>query len=133
MLKMNYSNLKKKNWEQIVKECGRRAIHAYTDYPAQKRPIEDLIGEIIAHDAYYEGRNDAMREIPIPAPELVEVKIREPEKREKYRLIDEYHGESYFLELTDSQINFYHWLENQSLLNGDVTIEKLDEMEFEAP
>lgn len=102
--------------------------------PQKKRGInpykisrENLIGMIIAHDAYYEGQEDARRKISTP------VKVNLPEKREKYHLEDEYHGENYYLELTDSQANFYRWLDEKSIVFSDAKFEPLGDLDFEAP
>lgn len=121
MLKMNYSDFSTKTFDQIEKAAKKRGINPY------KISRENLIGMIIAHDAYYEGKEDARREIATP------VKVNLPEKRTKYHLEDAYHGENYYLELTESQMNFYNWLENKSIILSDVRFEPLDDMDFEAP
>lgn len=126
MLKMNYSDFSTKTIEQIEKAAQKRGINRLYE-----KSRDDIIGEIIAHDAYYKGKEDARREIPTPAPKLVEVKT--PEKREKYHFKDEYHGEDYYLELTDSQANFFDWLDNHGAINNDYKLEPLSHMEFEAP
>ena len=121
MLKMNYSDFSSKTTDQIEKAARKRGINPY------RINREDLIGMIIAHDAYYEGQEDARRKISTP------VKVNLPEKREKYHLEDEYHGENYYLELTDSQASFYNWLEEKSIVFSDAKFEPLENLDFEAP
>ena len=122
MLKMNYSDFSTKTIEQIEKAAHKRGINRLYE-----KSRDDIIGEIIAHDAYYEGKEDARRKISTP------VKVNLPEKREKYHLEDEYHGENYYLELTDSQANFYRWLDEKSIVFSDAKFEPLEDLDFEAP
>lgn len=103
MLKMNYSDLKQKNYNQIVKECERRNINIFT-CRGNDIPIDDLIGKIIAHDAYYEGRDDALNGRPSKIGNNYS-----QEKRERYILSTE---DDYIhnLKLTESQKNLLTWL-----------------------
>lgn len=123
---MNYSDFSTKTIEQIEKAAQKRGINRLYE-----KSRDDIIGEIIAHDAYYKGKEDARREIPTPAPKLVEVKT--PEKREKYHLEDGYHGENYYLELTNSQASFYRWLDEKNIAFSNAKFEPLEDLDFEAP
>lgn len=72
MLKMNYSDFKKKNYNQLIKECERRGIQHY-DSKGNIFPADDLIGRIIAYDAYYEGRDDALNGRPLRQKQNVKI------------------------------------------------------------
>jgi hypothetical protein len=119
MLKMNYSDFSSKTFDQIEKAAKKRGINPY------RISREDLIGMIIAHDAYYEGKEDARREISTP------VKVNLPEKRAKYHLTDG--RDNYYLELTDSQVRFFEWLKDYGISPYDNELEAIEEMTFEAP
>ena len=103
MLKMNYSDLKKKNYNQLIKECERRGIQHY-DSKGNIFSADDLIGRIIAYDAYYEGRDDALN----GRPSKINNNYSQ-EKRERYILSTE---DDYIhnLKLTESQKNLMTWL-----------------------
>lgn len=132
MLKMNYSNLTSKSLEQIHKQADRRGINPY----AQKyifKSREDIIGEIIAHDAYYEGRNDAMRSIPDKHHKQAEVKVDAiADRREKYRL-QELDYDPFFLRLTPDQIKFAQWCFDNKIDFSCTTFEKIDEVKYVSP
>ena len=121
MLKMNYSDFSSKTFDQIEKAAKKRGINPY------RISREDLIGMIIAHDAYYEGKEDARREISTsPSKPLLE-------KRAKYCLKDNYIGKNYYIELTNSQASFYNWLEEKNISFDASKLESLGDLNFEAP
>lgn len=126
MLKMNYSDFYYKNVDQIIKAAERRGISRYKNGKQLTR--DDLIGEIIAHDAYYEGKEDARREMP-------EVCVHKTEKpRKKYRLQDVDREENYYLELTEEQVNFFTYLNQELDLFGcNCTLESISNIPFKAP
>jgi hypothetical protein len=119
MLKMNYSDFSTKTLDQIRKAAKKRGINPY----AISR--DDLIGMIIANDAYYEGKEKARREMCPPKP------VRMPEKRMKYHLTD--NRDSYYLSLTDTQVSFFEWLKENGISPYDNELETIEEMDFEAP
>ena len=103
MLKMNYSNFEKKNYNQLIKECERRGIQTY-DSKGNIFSPNDLVGRIIAYDAYYEGRDDALN----GRPSKINNNYSQ-EKRERYILSTE---DDYIhnLKLTESQKTLMTWL-----------------------
>ena len=119
MLKMNYTDFSSKTFDQIKKAAKKRGINPY------KISRENLIGMIIAHDAYYEGKEDARRETSKP------VKVNLLEKRAKYHFTD--NGDNYYLELTDSQVRFFEWLKDYGISPYDSELEAIEEMDFTAP
>jgi len=119
MLKMNYSDFSSKTFDQIEKAAKKRGINPY------KISRENLIGMIIAHDAYHEGKEDARRETSKP------VKVNLLEKRAKYHLTDD--RDNYYLELTDSQVRFFEWLKDYGISPYDNELKAIEEMTFEAP
>lgn len=123
MLKMNYSDFAKKTTTQLIKAAKKRGINP------NGLIREDIIGALIANDAYYEGRANGLREMCPPK----QIPVKMTEKREKYHLEDEYHGENYYLELTDSQTALYKWLEEKNIVFGDAKFEPLNCINFEAP
>lgn len=125
MLKMNYSDFKKKNYNQLIKECERRGIQHY-DSKGNIFPMDDLIGRIIAYDAYYEGRDDALNGRPS------KVEMERKDSRHKYCLrCDDI--DPYFLQLTLDQYNFIKWcIENDiSFLNAQVN--EIGDVKWETP
>ena len=100
---MNYSDFKKKNYNQLIKECERRGIQTY-DSKGNIFSADDLVGRIIAYDAYYEGRDDALNGRPSKISNNYS-----QEKRERYILSTE---DDYIhnLKLTESQKNLLAWL-----------------------
>ena len=124
MLKMNYSNLKRKNYYQLVKECDRRGI-SHFDYKGKSIPADDLIGEIIAHDAYYEGRNDALNG---RFPKIEE----KSNNRRKYCLRCE-DADPYYLELTEEQYNLLNWGIRNEIYLPHAEIDEMNEIRWETP
>lgn len=124
MLKMNYSDFEHKTIEQIIKAGKRRGISQYK--PNLTRG--DLIGKIIAHDAYYEGKDNARRE-------MSEVYVHKTEKpRKKYRLRDLDREEDYYLELTEEQVNFFAYLNQElDLFSCNCILESISDITFKAP
>jgi hypothetical protein len=117
MLKMNYSDFSSKTFDQIEKAAKKRGINPY------RISREDLIGMIIAHDAYHEGKSNA-------TSKTVEVKI--PEKRKDYRLSEE--GDAgRFLRLTDTQVDFFSWLKDNCISPYNSELESISDIDFEAP
>lgn len=128
MLKMNYSDFEHKTMEQIIKAGHRRGISQYKPNSRKELTRGDLIGKIIAHDAYYEGKDNARRE-------MSEVCIRKTEKpRKKYRLRDLDREEDYYLELTEEQVNFFSYLNQElDLFSCNCTLESISDITFKAP
>lgn len=129
MLKMNYSDLSKKNYNQIVKECERRGICSVSIN--EKHNYNDLIGKIIAHDAYYEGRDDALNGREKAIHSTSKNSTSEGNKRKTYIFYD-YNNDSYYFKLTKDQVNLINCLiQNQiDLTNGEIAgVEEQDWME----
>ena len=130
MLKMNYSAYQHKTLRQIVKEAHRRGIPV--SFNGEYKERDDLIGEIIAHDAYYEGRNDAMRSFPDKKPvKVVKVDVITDE-REKYMLKEPEYS-PVFLRLTPDQINFAKWCIDHDICFCDAILEKTEDRKWETP
>ena len=125
MLKMNYSDFKKKNYNQLIKECERRGIQHY-DSKGNIFPANDLVGRIIAYDAYYEGRDDALN----GRPSKVEMNRKDERRRYCLRCED---SDPYYLKLTIDQYNFLEWcIENDISLPG-AQVDEIGDVEWETP
>ena len=125
MLKMNYSDLKKKNYNQLIKECERRGIQHY-DSKGNIFPADDLIGKIIAYDAYYEGRDDALNGRPS------KVEMERKDNRRKYCLRCE-DADPYFLKLTPDQYNLLDWCIRQEVYLPNAEVDEIGDVEWETP
>lgn len=125
MLKMNYSDLKKKNYSQIVKECERRNINTF-NCRGNDIPMDDLIGKIIAHDAYYEGRDDALNGRPS------KVEMNHKDKRTRYRL-RECDGTEHYVMLTPEQERFMRWNHDNYVDYDNMDIDVIEDIEWETP
>ena len=101
MLKMNYSDFKGKNYHQLIKECERRGIDTF-NHEGMSMSAEDLVGKIIAHDAYYEGRDDALN----GRSPKIKTECRDNRRRYCLRCED---TDPYYLKLTLDQYNFLDW------------------------
>lgn len=124
MLKMNYSDFKGKNYNQLIKECERRGISTF-NYKGMSLSADDLVGKIIAHDAYFEGRNDALNG---RSPKIEE----KSNNRRKYCLRCE-DTDPYFLKLTLDQYGFLNWcIENDISLPG-AQVDEIGDVEWETP
>lgn len=126
-------DLMNKTPEQLRKECVRRGISTSTNK-------DDMVFDIIRHDAYFEGRNDQKRGIsgnaflyslrdPIP---YVEESKPKNNKREAYKIHSEYSGEDHFVKLTDEQVSLFRYLEDNCSL-GDLDLTAMSECEFDEP
>lgn len=128
MLKMNYSDFKNKTTIQIIKEADRRGIVRRNVNPANVSR-NDLIGRIIAHDAYYEGKEDGRRELgndkhyPYNQPHSC--------TRKEYTLNND--GNILYLKLTKEQVDFFHYLEEHGIDIGNDYLEEFSGTKFEAP
>ncbi len=121
MLKMNYSDFYYKSHEQIGKAAERRGISRYNS-SGKLLNENDLIGAIIAHDAYYEGKNDALRGL----------NNVESHPRKKY-ILQRDEETTLYLELTKEQVNFFRYLERIGIDTDYATLEELSVGDFEAP
>jgi hypothetical protein len=129
MLKMNYSDFKKKNYNQLVKECERRGIYTFNS-KGNSLSAEDLVGKIIAHDAYYEGRDDALN--GRPSKVKMEYKDNHKDNRRKYCLRCE-ETDPYFLKLTLDQYNLLDWCIRNGIYLPNAEIDEIGEIEWETP
>ena len=125
MLKMNYSDLKEKNYSQLVKECARRGIYTF-DSKGSSLSKDDLIGKIIACDAYYEGRNDALN------GRSPKIETEYKDNRRKYCLRCE-DTDPYYLKLTPDQYNLLNWCINQEVWLPHAEVDEMNEIEWETP
>ena len=125
MLKMNYSDFEKKNYRQLVKECERRGIYTFNS-KGNSLSAEDLVGKIIAHDAYYEGRDDALNGRPS------KVKMEHKDNRRKYCLRCE-DTDPYFLKLTLDQYNFINWCIANDISFLGTQVDEIGDVEWETP
>ena len=123
MLKMNYSDFKGKNYNQILKECERRDIQTY-DSKGNIFSADDLVGKIIAYDAYYEGRNDALNG---RSP-----KVETKPARTRYRL-RECDGTEHYVMLTPEQERFMHWSHDNYVNYCDMDIDVIEDINWETP
>jgi len=123
MLKMNYSDFKGKNYNQILKECERRDIQTY-DSKGNIFSADDLVGKIIAYDAYYEGRNDALNG---RSP-----KVETKPERTRYRL-RECDGTEHYVMLTPEQERFMRWNHDHYISYDDMSIDVIEDIEWETP
>ena len=124
MLKMNYSDFKGKNYYQLVKECDRRGI-SHFDYKGNSLSADDLVGQIIAHDAYYEGRNDALNG---RSPKIEKVS----NNRRKYCLRCE-DADPYYIELTEEQYSLLKWCIRKEIFLPNAEIDEMNEVKWETP
>lgn len=125
MLKMNYSDFKKKNYNQLVKECDRRGIYTFNS-KGNSLSADDLVGKIIAHDAYYEGRDDALNGRPS------KIEMGHKDNRRKYCLRCE-DADPYFLKLTPDQYNFLNWCIRNGIYLPNAEVDELGDVEWETP
>jgi hypothetical protein len=125
MLKMNYSDFKEKNYRQLVKECERRGIDTF-DCRGLSMSADDLVGKIIAHDAYYEGRDDALNGRPS------KIEIERKDNRRKYCLRCE-DTDPYYLELTKEQYNFLNWCIRNGICLPYAEVDEISDVKWETP
>ena len=125
MLKMNYSDLKKKNYNQLIKECERRGIQHY-DSKGNIFSADDLIGRIIAYDAYYEGRDDALNGRPS------KVEMNHKDGRTRYRFL-EYDGTEHYIMLTPEQERFMRWNHDNAVNYDNMNIDIIENIDWETP
>lgn len=125
MLKMNYSDFKGKNYNQLVKECERRGIQTY-DSKGNTFSADDLVGRIIAYDAYYEGRDDALNGRPS------KIETGHKDNRRKYCLRCE-DADPYFLKLTLDQYNFLDWCIRNEIYLRHAEVDKIGDVNWETP
>jgi hypothetical protein len=123
MLKMNYSDFKGKNYHQLVKECERRGINTF-DCRGLSMSADDLVGKIIAHDAYYEGRNDALNG---RSP-----KAETKPARTRYRFL-EVDGTEHYVMLTPEQERFMRWNHDNCVNYDNMDIDVIENIEWETP
>ena len=123
MLKMNYSDFKGKNYNQLIKECERRGIHTFNS-KGSSLSAEDLVGKIIAYDAYYEGRNDALNG---RSP-----KVETKSERTRYRL-RECDGTEHYVMLTPEQERFMRWNHANYINYDDMDIDVIESINWETP
>jgi hypothetical protein len=94
----------------------------YNTYKGCTYDKEDLIGKIIAHDAYYEGRDDALngREKVIHS---IPKNLTSEENNRKNYILSDYNGETYYLKLTQDQISLLNFLVRNQVdcTNGEIT------------
>lgn len=125
MLKMNYSDFKGKNYNQLVKECERRGIYTFNS-KGNSLSAEDLVGKIIAHDAYYEGRDDALNGRPS------KIETGHKDNRRKYCLRCE-DADPYYLKLTPDQYSLLNWCINQEIWLPHAEVDEISEIIWETP
>ena len=125
MLKMNYSDFKGKNYHQLVKECERRGIDPF-DREGMSMSADDLVGKIIAHDAYYEGRDDALNGRPS------KIEMNRKDDRRKYCLRCE-DSDPYYLNLTLDQYNFLDWCIRHEIWLPNAQVDEIGEVKWETP
>ena len=125
MLKMNYSDFEKKNYNQLVKECERRGIYTFNS-KGNSLSAEDLVGKIIAHDAYYEGRDDALNGRPS------KVEMNHKDERTRYRL-RECSGIEHYVMLTPEQERFMRWNHDNYVNYDDMDIDVIENINWETP
>lgn len=126
MLKMNYSDFKGKNYHQLIKECERRGIDTF-DHEGMSLSADDLVGKIIAHDAYYEGRDDALN----GRPSKVEMNRKDDRRKYCLRIED---TNPYYLKLTLDQYNFLNWcIQEELLFSPRAEIDEIGEINWETP
>jgi len=123
MLKMNYSDFKRKNYNQLIKECERRGVSTF-NREGMSLSADDLVGKIIAHDAYYEGRNDALNG---RSP-----KTETKPERTRYRL-RECDGTEHYVMLTPEQERFMRWNHEHYISYDDMSIDVIEDIEWETP
>jgi len=124
MLKMNYSDFKGKNYDQLVKECDRRGINTFNQKGISLLSADDLVGKIIAYDAYYEGRNDALNG---RSP-----KVETKPERTRYRL-RECDGTEHYVMLTPEQERFMRWSHDNYVNYCDMDIDVIEDINWETP
>ena len=125
MLKMNYSDFKGKNYHQLIKECERRGIDTF-DHEGMSLSADDLVGKIIAYDAYYEGRDDALNGRPS------KVEMKHENNRRNYCLRCE-DADPYFLKLTPDQCNLLDWCISNGVYLPNAEVDKIGDVEWETP
>lgn len=125
MLKMNYSDFKGKNYHQLLKECERRGIDTF-DHNGMSVSADDLVGKIIAYDAYYEGRDDALNGRPS------KVKMEYKDNRRNYCLqCDD--ASPYFLKLTHDQCSLLDWCIRNGVYLPNAELNEIGDIEWETP
>lgn len=125
MLKMNYSDFKGKNYNQLVKECERRGIYTFNS-KGSSLSAEDLVGKIIAYDAYYEGRNDALNG---RSPKIEKKSMPD---RTRYRFL-EVDGIEHYVMLTPEQERFMRWNHDNAVNYDSMDIDIIENIEWETP
>lgn len=125
MLKMNYSDFKGKNYHQLLKECERRGIDTF-DHNGMSVSADDLVGKIIAYDAYFEGRDDAFNGRP------PKVEMKPKNNRRKYCLRCE-DADPYYLELTEEQYNFLNWGIRNEIWLPHAEVDEIGDVKWETP
>lgn len=125
MLKMNYSDFANKHYGQLIKECERRGIVTYDD-KGDISSANDLIGKIIAYDAYYEGRDDAFNGRPS------KIEMANKDNRRSYCLRCE-DADPYFLKLTLDQYNFLDWCIRNEVFLPHAEVDEIGEVNWETP
>lgn len=122
---MNYSDFKKKNYSQLAKECDRRGIYIFNS-KGSSLSAEDLVGKIIAHDAYYEGRDDALNGRPS------KIEMNRKDERTRYRF-QEYDGTEHYIMLTPEQERFMRWNHDNAINYDSVNIDVIENINWETP
>ena len=123
---MNYSDFKGKNYNQLVKECERRGINTFNNKGINLLSAEDLVGKIIAYDAYYEGRNDALNGRPS------KIEINRKDERTRYRF-REWDGTEHYVMLTPEQERFMRWNHDNAVNYDRMDIDVIENINWETP
>lgn len=127
---MNYSDYYRKTSVQICKEASRRGIPLY--FNGREKDRNDLIGEIIAHDAYYEGRDDAMKSRAPKLPPRYDTPTQPQDNRINYRLQEE-DCDPVYLRLTQEQANFATWCLEHEINFYCASLDRIDSIKWETP
>lgn len=122
MLKVNYSDLCGKSRVQIEKEANKRGIR-YNRFTETR----DIIGMIIAHDAYYEGQDDARKGVC----KLSNHTANEPKEGRGHYIITDDSGNNYNVALTPDQARAINWAIDKELMY-DCTMTEIEEKNFKA-
>lgn len=123
---VNYSFFATKTNEQIYKEAAKRGITVANG--RKYLPREDLIGLIIDHDAYYQGRDDAIN----GRSRNGKVKPISPSMQERHNYMFINDGIPYFLSLTNSQRDLLIHLMKNGVINSK-ELYRTNETKFNAP
>jgi len=125
MLKMNYSDFKRKNYSQLIKECERRGVSTFS-HEGISLSADDLVGKIIAHDAYYEGRNDALN----GRSSKIEGKTKPDRTRYRFLEVD---GTEHYVMLTPEQERFMRWNHDNAVNYDSMDIDVIENIKWETP